>query len=146
MQQEKYLLNSDDRFLVFEFESVGVKGRIKKVVQYTQTNYTNFYNLGFGDKDEISGEFSDKTISNNGDSLKVLYTVVGTLMDFTSQYPEAWVYATGSTKSRTRLYRIGISNHLDAISKDFELFGLLNDEWQPFKRNTDYSAFLVRRM
>jgi hypothetical protein len=62
------------------------------------------YNLAFGDKDHSTGEIDDKVISNNGDSEKVLATVVATVYAFTDKYPETWIYATGSTKARTRLY------------------------------------------
>jgi hypothetical protein len=32
-----------------------------------------------------------------------------TLYAFTGKYPNTWIYATGSTKSRARLYRMGIT-------------------------------------
>ncbi len=114
-------------------------------MHYSETNLHNFYNLGFGDKDSETGELDDKVISNNGDSQKVLATVVATVYAFTDKYPDAWIYAMGSTKSRTRLYRIGITNNLTAIEADFELFGLKGNEWQEFKKGVEYQAFLIRR-
>ncbi len=42
-------------------------------------NIENFYNLAFGDYDEISGEINDHKITNNGDSLVVLATVASTV-------------------------------------------------------------------
>jgi hypothetical protein len=59
--------------------------------------------------------------------------------------PEAWVYATGSTKSRTRLYRMGITKMLEDAVKDFEIYGQLDDQWENFRNNVDYQAFLVKR-
>ena len=141
----RYELESDKNLKVFEFVSIGKKGDIPKIVQYSETNLHNFYNLGFGDKDLETGAVDDKVISNNGDSQKVLATVVATVYAFTNKYPDAWIYATGSTKSRTRLYRIGISNNLDEILADFELFGLKETEWQEFEKGTEYQAFLVKR-
>ena len=75
----------------------------------------------------------------------VLATVVATLYAFTDRYPNAFVFATGSTKSRTRLYRIGIVKHLNEIRKDFRIFGLRNDMWENFERNIEYEGFLAQR-
>ena len=50
MHLDKYSLQSGEQLQVFEFTSTGVKGNIKKLVQYTPTNYKDLYNLGFGDK------------------------------------------------------------------------------------------------
>jgi len=52
MKYDKYQLKSGNKLLLFEFISVGPKGRIKKIVQYSETNLKDYYNLGFGDKDE----------------------------------------------------------------------------------------------
>lgn len=65
-----------EQLAVFEFVSIGPNGRINKLVQYTPTNYKDLYNLGFGDKNIDTGEIDDNAISNNGDSEKVLATVV----------------------------------------------------------------------
>jgi hypothetical protein len=145
MKYEKYQLESDKKLLVFEFESVGTKGRIKKIVQYTETNLKDFFNLGFGDKDEKTGEINDRTITNNGDSMQVLVTVASTVYAFTDKHPTAWVYATGSNKARTRLYRMGITNNLIEIKKDFEVYGLKDDKWHVFKKDVEYKAFLIKR-
>ena len=103
------------------------------------------YNLAFGDKDIETGEIDDKVISNNGDSEKVLTTVVATVYAFFDKYPDAWIYATGSTKARTRLYKMGISKFLEEVTSDFEVLGELNDDWETFKSDTEYDGFLVRR-
>lgn len=139
----RYELKSNKSLTVFEFVSVGKKGEISKIVQYSETNLKNFYNLGFGDKDLRTGEIDDAVISDNGDSQKVLATVAATVYAFTGNYPMAWIYATGSTKSRTRLYRIGLTNNLAEITKDFELYGLKESEWQEFSKSIEYEAFLV---
>lgn len=141
----RYELKADKSLTVFEFVSVGNKGEIPKIVQYSETNLHNFYNLGFGNKDSETGKIDDKVISNNGDSQKVLATVAATVYAFTKKYPGAWIYAMGSTKARTRLYRIGITNNLAEIKADFEIYGLTNDQWQEFEKGVEYQAFLVSR-
>ena len=144
MNLEKYDLRSGEQLELFEFTSIGVKGNIKKLIQYTPTNYKDLYNLGFGDKNELTGEIDDTVISNNGDSEKVLATVVATLFAFIDKHPKAMVYAKGSTHSRTRLYRAGITKYLKLIEEDFLIYGLLENHWQKFEKNVDYEAFLVQ--
>ncbi len=83
-------------------------------------------------------------MTNNDDSQKVLATVAATLYAFTDNYPNATV-ATGSTEARTRLYRMGITNNLTDIEKDFVVPGLKEKAWEPFRKNITYGAFLVHR-
>lgn len=145
MKHEKYQLESDRKLLLFEFTSIGPKGRIKKLVQYTETNLKDFFNLGFGDKDESTGEINDTVITNNGDSQKVLATVASTVYAFTDKHPDAWIYVQGSNIARTRLYRIGITNNIKEIKKDFHVFGLEDNQWHEFRNGIEYQAFLIRR-
>lgn len=145
MNLPKYPLNSSEKMMTFEFVSEGDKGLIHKLVRYQSTNLKDLCNLAFGDKDIETGEIDDRVISNNGDSEKVLATVVATLYAFTDKYPDVWIYATGSTKARTRLYRIGITKFLDEVKKDFEIYGELENDWDKFKIGTEYDGFLVKR-
>ncbi|HIP34090.1 MAG TPA: hypothetical protein EYG89_05140 [Bacteroidia bacterium] len=144
MNLERYELKAGIELEAFEFVSIGSKGKIIKLVQFQETNYKGVYNLGFGDKNIETGEIDDKVISNNGDSEKVLATVVATLYAFLDKHPNALVYATGSTKSRTRLYQIGISKYLNEVEKDFEIEGEINYKWHTFEKGKNYDAFLVR--
>jgi hypothetical protein len=145
MINNRYLFESSPDFLTFEFDSIGPKGTITKVVRYTEINVHGYYNLGFGDKDPQSNFISDLTVTNNSDSQKVLATVARTLYLFTERYPNAVVLATGSTLARTRLYRIGITNNLAAIEQDFVVLGLTDSEWEPFRKNVTYHSFAIRR-
>ena len=97
------------------------------------------------DKDHSTGSIDDMVISNNGDSEKVLASVVSTIYAFTDKFPDAWIYATGSTKSRTRLYRMGITKFLSEVEENFEVLGEQNDKWETFRKNVEYEGFLVRR-
>jgi hypothetical protein len=112
-----------------------------KIIAYLK----GVYNLAFGDKDLATGEIDDTVISNNDDSEKVLATVVATVYAFTDKYPDTWIYATGSTKSRTRLYRIGIARFLLEVYKDFEVLGERNNDWEVFQKDVEYESFLVRK-
>ena len=145
MRYPKYDYSTEDQLLYYEFASEGLKGKIKKVVEFSRTTVEGVYNLAFGDLDETTGKIDDKTITNNGDSLKVLATVASTVYAFTSKYPDIWVFATGSTLVRTRLYRMGLTNNLAEISVDFNVYGLKNDVWEEFLIGEDYEAFMVKR-
>jgi hypothetical protein len=145
MKLPRYEIEAEDSLNVFEFKSEGNKGSIPKLIKFSETALKGFYNLAFGDKDLLTGEIDDNVVSNNGDSEKILATIVSSVYAFTDKENEAWVYATGSTPSRTRLYRMGITKYLEEVQQDFEIYGLLLGEWQNFKKDIDYTAFLVRR-
>ena len=147
MDKPKYIYQSEQSLMVFEFFSEGPKGRIKKMVQYSVTGTEDVYNLAFEDYDEETKKVNDVAITNNGDSPKVLATVASTVYAFTEKYPNAWIFATGSTEVRTRLYRMGISNNIEEIKEDFDVYGLTieNGVWVKFVIGDDYEAFLITK-
>lgn len=144
MNLPKYQYKASNNFLDYEFISTGPKGRIKKVVRFTFVDNGTF-NLGFGDLDEQTGDISDTVITDNKDSSKILATVASTVYDFYDAYPDADVFAKGSTPARTRLYRMGITNNWKQISTDFEVYGLRQKQWEAFQFRRDYDAFLIRQ-
>jgi hypothetical protein len=145
MKIDKYALRSEGSFTVFEFISAGSKGFVHKLVHFQKTDEPGLYNLAFGDKNHETGELDDLAKTNNGDSEKVLATVVAALYAFFSKYPDAQVYATGSTVSRTRLYRRGITKHYNEMVIDFQVFGKIGNEFHVFEINKDYTGFLAQR-
>ncbi|WP_338793449.1 hypothetical protein [Bernardetia sp. MNP-M8] len=95
---------------------------------------------------EKTNEIDDLSVTNNGDSEKVLSTVVSTIFAFTQKYPNAVIVAIGSTEVRTRLYRMGISKHLKEIKLYFAVFGLTElGEWERFITGKNYEAFFVTK-
>lgn len=154
MSQEIYKLEVDRGSKVYTFDSEGPKGVITKRIhfsplppEYTQEfGFTNVYNLGFGDYDPLTGILDDKANSNNGDRDKVLVTVAVAAIDFLRENPDITLYVTGSTKVRTRLYQIGVSQFYDTITSDYDVWGLEEDKgWEVFERNTNYQAFVMRK-
>ena len=145
MNQQQYQLKANDNLTTYEFLSEGPRGKIVKLIQFTTTNYKDVFNLAFGDKDGETGKIDDKVISNNADSEIVLATVVSAVYAFTDKNPESWIYATGSTKSRTRLYRMGITKYLNDVKNDFEIFGQIGKIWEAFSKDIQYESFLVKR-
>ena len=144
MKLDRYEIKSGDQLLTFEFLSEGPKGKIQKLIQFALVNQDNYYNLAFGDKDPITGEIDDTTVTDNGDSEKILATVVAAVYAFCDKHSEAWIYATGSTAARTRLYRMGINKYFDIVQEDFEIFGERENEWERFIKNKNYQAFVVQ--
>ena len=145
MKLPRYELKAESSLEVFEFLSEGPKGNIQKLIKLSETALKDFYNLAFGDKDLLTGDINDQIVSNNRDSEKVLATVVSAVYAFTDREKNAWIYATGSTQVRTRLYRMGITKYFDEIKQDFEIFGLKDGEWEFFEKDVDYTAFVARR-
>lgn len=145
MKLEHYTISASDTMIEFEFISIGTKGNIIKVVQYSPTGILDTYNLAFGDKDPNTGNITDNVISDNGDSQKVLATVAKTAIMFLKKYPHRQIFATGLTLSRTRLYQRGIANNLEEIRQALEIKGLIGHRWYAFEKGVNYEAFLVKK-
>lgn len=155
MDTQKYELSANADVTVFEFTSCGKNGSIQKAVKYSQTLNKNVYNLGFGDivfsneaKSEV--EVDDTTLSNNGDLQMIINTVVYSAYIFTNRYPEAYVLFGSSDKARMRLYRMFLSRNIDAISKNFTVFGAVhNGQGQlvnvPFAELMDVVGYFVKK-
>lgn len=142
---DRYEIKAGKSLTTFEFLSEGRKGQIVKIIQFQQMNIDNLYNLAFGDKSLETGQVDDKIVTDNGDSEKVLATVVSAIYAFADTYPESWIYATGSTASRTRLYRMGINKYYEIVVEDFEIMGEFKNEWETYEFGKDYQAFAVHR-
>ena len=115
------------------------------MVQYSPTINQNEYNLAFGDYDPTTGALNDHVKSNNGDRDKVLATVGATAIDFLHWYPDAIIFAKGSTAARTRTYQMGINRFYDEITQNHSVFGFANGGWEAFEPNKSYEAFRMRR-
>ncbi|TAE35041.1 MAG: hypothetical protein EAY66_10165 [Sphingobacteriales bacterium] len=144
MTLDRYEIKAGNNLTTFEFLSEGRNGQILKIIQFQQMNLDNLYNLAFGDKDLKTGKIDDKVVTDNGDSEKVLATVVSAIYAFANRYPDR-IYATGSTASRTRLYRMGINKYYEIVVNDFEIMGEYKNEWENYMFGKDYQAFAVHR-
>lgn len=129
----------------FEFDSTGPRGALRKLIQFTPTEVEEVDNLAFGDLDQVTGELVDTVVSANHDPEKVLATVAAAVLVFLDQQPEAWVFATGSSTARTRLYRMGLNRYQPLIAAYLEVYGVRDGDLLPFEPGGVYEAFLVRR-
>lgn len=145
MKLNRYELKAGRNLTTFEFLSEGPKGKIIKVIQFQQMNLPNLYNLAFGDKNFDTERLDDKIVTDNDDAEKILATVVAAVYAFADRYPNAWIYATGNTEARTRLYRMGINKYFDTVEEDFDIMGEHQSEWEWYEKGKNYQAFAVRR-
>jgi hypothetical protein len=149
MQFEKYenIIASSDK-LEFQFTSEGPKGKIIKVIQFTQTQNENIYNLAFGNLRK-DGSIDDETTNDNKDRNKILATVAASVYEFSSIYPDKFIFFCGTTTERTRLYRMALTVNLEYLKKDFRIYGVLKGidsfERVVFRKGVDYFGFMVKR-
>lgn len=145
MKAENYHLKSESKFTRFEFISEGPNGAIRKLIEFQETTNSDVYNLAFGDLNPKTRRIDDLAVSNNGDTEKVLATVAKALYTFFNEHPDVFVFATGSTKARTRLYRMGINRFYEDMNKDFYLYGQIGNDFVEFEIGTEYEGFLAQR-
>lgn len=133
-----------DRYSIFEFFSIGPKGLIPKRIAFVPTEFTDIYNLSFGDIN-IDGEINDYSISDNKDRNKVLATVAYAIEIYLDKHPNRYVFFTGSTKERTRLYRMVVGVNFDELSTRFEIYCQTDSGIIPFQKNIPITGLIVKR-
>ena len=140
----EYATNKDN--LVYMFYSSGKKGIIPKIVIYEKIA-NNHYNLAFGDYDTLGKSLNDLIITNNGDAIKVLGTVINTIQKFFATYPYAMLEIRGSTAIRTKLYQKIIKDNWAYIETDFRILAFKDGEDKPEIPDfiQDYDFFQISR-
>jgi hypothetical protein len=133
-------------YQMFEFESIGKNGSVLKRILFMPTITPMLYNLEFGDIDE-TGMLDYYSISNNDDRDKILATIVKAIEIYTFKYPERLIYFSGSTKERTRLYRMAIGLNFEALSQKFEIMVKTENEIEltAFEKNIQATGFFIKR-
>ncbi|TKT94092.1 DUF6934 family protein [Dyadobacter frigoris] len=146
MDATRYVLTKDYDPFIYQFISNGPRGDIKKIIQFQLIDLeNNLYNLAFGDWNELTKQMDDLVVSNNHDKQKVLTTVAFAVKDFIENYPNANIFAKGSTHVRTRVYQIGISLFLEEISNYYRILGYVDDQWELFETGVNYESFLLSK-
>lgn len=158
--------------LQYFFESTGNQSIIK-VIEYAVIDIIgnrSVFNLGFGDYDEITGTVLDDVTSNNGDMYTVFNTVLATIPEFFSAFPDAVIMVGGSDshiefrnscmltctkkcdddckneKRRIRIYRYYVDRNFEDLCVDYIFFGRNKDTSNTFVQyipNVDYDEILV---
>ena len=145
MNQPVYEIQFSDFDQIYTFISEGKQGRIIKMVRFQEMEELQ-YNLGFGDFIQATLQVDDEIVSDNGDMVKVLATVIKILDIFLNENPDASVFITGSSPSRIRLYQIAITSNFLLLSKTYKISGFREDNWEDFQKNIPYEAFLVQKI
>jgi hypothetical protein len=144
MRFQTYEGTGVDDLSSFDFTSVGPNGAVKKRIIISPTGKETLFYLSLVDIGEDGEPIDDSSVTNNGDRDKILATVVKAVRLYTELYPHRWVYLSGSTLARTRLYRMIITIHLEELSEIFDIYGVFEDgQPESFRLNTSYEGFLV---
>jgi len=113
-------------FSVFDFDSVGKNGTIRKRIVFIKTESEGVYNLELSDV--LENGYSDfDIVTNNGDVSMVLATIADAVDLYTGTYPERWIFFTGNTESRTRLCRKAIGLNIFELSNKYAIYVQLED-------------------
>lgn len=133
-----------DAYSIFEFFSIGQRGIILKRIAFIPTTNDRVYNLSFDDVN-LNGEMSSYAISDNGDRNKILATVAYAVDIYLEKYPDRYIFFTGSTDGRTRLYRMAVALNYDELSMKFDIYCQTNVGIIPFQKNIPTTGILVKR-
>ena len=124
--------------MLYYFESVGEKGRIVKIVLFTELE-ENTWNLGFGD---LNNELIDDSIvTNNQDALKVVRTVAKIAIDFLGLFPQSTLVIKPIDEKRKRLYNLLFKRHFEEINRFFVVSGFQKDQKEPYSPSKFYDTF-----
>ncbi len=148
---------SENHPSTYLFSSVGPKGTIIKAVKITKlnlSNFTNWYDLAFGDWDDERSEIDDETRSNNGDLKKILNTVLEISIEFLTEHPICTLVFRGSMDAkslqlgrnqRNNTYGWMISKNLEMLNKEHKIAGVRDGAITEYEPDSEYDGFLVKR-
>jgi hypothetical protein len=145
MNEPTYTVRFDTDNDYYIFESIGQNSSIFKVVIFSKIK-NNLYNLGFGDYDSQTKAIDDQIISDNGDMIKVLATVIDIALKFLSENPMIYVNIEGSSSLRTQLYQRILNRYYEDLIDSYEIYGFKDGDYQDFQKNTSYESFLIRKL
>lgn len=144
MNYKPYTLDINKDHTRFQFQSVGKRGVFEKVILF-QLLADDIYNLALLDYNPTSQEYSDLSVTNNGDMPEIFATVINAVTAFLKAYRNRKIYFEGTTSSRTRLYQIVINKIYNSDIQDLIILGLKNQEWHPFEPNINFEGFLIEK-
>ena len=130
---------------MIDFVSAGPQRRIVKRIRIYSTPKPEIFHVLLADVGR-GGKSDDMAMNNNGDRDRILATVVYVIELYTLRYPERWIYFSGNTKLKNRLYRMFINKRLGMLASNFYIYGDVNKEIKPFSPGVDADGFLVKRM
>ena len=127
--KQAYSLNfegiGDDGVYKYRFISTGDEDIIKVISISPITGTNNWYNLGFGNLENVGGELvvNDTAEKNNNDYDKVLATVFMSALYFFQTRPDAVIAFFGNTVHKHRIYKQKISINLESLKENLSISG-----------------------
>lgn len=153
MNYNKYEISKDESSTIYDFTSIGDRGKFRKVISFSPSQNPSVYDLSFGDlKYDVLTRMcavDDEVTNNNGDIKIVLATVAKAVYNFTDLNPDITLFFRSSDTRKTRVYKRVIMLNLDKLSKNFNIYGAriidnqIRDE--PFDYKKDFDGFLIQR-
>lgn len=134
----------------YEFDSVGIKGSIPKVVEIRALQRPGTYNFGFGNK-LADGSVDDLDETNNGDIAAIFSTLLDIIRDFLKTKPTAELFFDGSTQQRTDVYGKLLKRYNSLLVKEFDITGLIKKGGGIIQvdfevdKDRDYLAYSIRK-
>lgn len=142
MEQPHYFFQIRKNVRRYDFVSEG-HTRIPKAIQFFDTSVPDLFNLVLGDV-RPDGQLDVFSVSDNGDRDKVLATVAQVVAHFLQENPTMYVFFTGSTPARTRLYRMAVGHEFTNLVVQFEIMALLpSKQLVPFQPNLSCDGFVI---
>jgi len=135
------LIHSKDN-KAYQFKSIGKNGIIRKIILFQAIGH-NKYNLAFGDWK--GNDLDDKTISNNGDIIKVISTVAQSGYLFFEKYPTAIVEIEGVDKKRQQLYNHIFRRRKKELEELFIVSGKFGDTFESLQAGRFYKKFVIQK-
>lgn len=144
MSNEFYDYSSYNLGKLYFFQSLGLKGKIVKVVKFSLIA-PDRYNLGLADFEK--GKLQDEVVSNNFDVRKVLSTVAEIIKHFTLENPQRTVVILATESRRAKIYNAVFNRREAEINQDFLIFGINEDDSEePYDSRKSYKGFIVKRI
>lgn len=122
----------------------GIKsGDLTHRVILFQEEEKNRYNLAL--LEERNGDYFINTTSNNQDVVKIITTVIKTVLEFLQEHPKAVIIIRASDEKRLRIYNSIIQRHYKSLSEEIRFFGVENDKGEPYDVRKNYDWFVIAR-
>jgi hypothetical protein len=147
LEEYRDYLNYVDILDSCKFYSIGKSGNFELRMLITRAKGDSGFkdlNLGFGVWNEETRDIDDGIETKNGDMQQILATVANRALEFLSRYPEAEIFAKGSTASRTRLYQMEIAKIINEVPEGLRIEGLISQiGFVDFRKGINFDAFLL---
>lgn len=120
-------------------------GWMIKSILFNKLDEECLINLALFDYLPEEKTWSDTNRSQPNKLSVLFFTISEIVLDFFNNHPEAIVSFQGNTQSKSRLYSIFISHHLDFIADKFQVLGETENEIERFQANKKYLTILILR-